>query len=132
MAKNELEAQCDLDPSISELLSEIAQNDEKDIVAEASALPVTDPRRLAVLDPRLVRQSISSKKGIHLKVSTQFEIVQNILMIQRCLGSDLPVKTGEPIPLRGLFKKLTRKTAVIERLPSEELEYQLFHRDAAK
>jgi hypothetical protein len=131
MAEIELQAQCEQDPNISEWLSDIASNNG-DVIKEVATLPITDPRRLAALDPQLMRKVISSKKGIHLRVASHFEVVQDMVMIQRCLASTLPVKNGEPISLKGLFKKLVRKTAIVERFPHEELEYQLYHREAAK
>jgi hypothetical protein len=131
MVKYELMAACDEDPSISEWLADVARSTDKDLMQELRELPVTDSRRLKALDPQLLRRAISSKRNLHLKVANHFDLVQDIVMIQRCLASSLPVKNGEPIPLRGLFKKLVRKTAIVERFPTEELEYQLFHRDAA-
>jgi len=131
MVKYELMAACDEDPSISEWLAEVTRSTDKDLMQELRKLPVTDSRRLKALDPQLLRKAISSKKNLHLKVANHFDLVQDIVMIQRCLASSLPVKNGEPIQLRGLFKKLVRKTAIVERFPAEELEYQFFHREAA-
>jgi hypothetical protein len=102
------------------------------LVHELRALPVLDPRRLAALDPRLLKRALSNKKGVHLNVANIYDFVQDVLIIQRSQASVLPVENGEPITLKHLFKRLTRRTAVIERYPVEEIEYQCFHREAAR
>lgn len=130
MIRIELQAHCDQNPTISDWLASVAES-SKSLMEEVAELPVTDPRRLAALDPRLIKESISSKHKIHLKVSAHSYLIQDILMIQRCLASLLPVKEGAPIPLKGLFKQMTRKTAIIERNADEEIEYEMFHREAA-
>ena len=43
--------------------------------------------------------------------------------------NQLPI---EPISLKPIFKQIVTKTAIITRLPDEELKYQYFHRVAAK
>ncbi|PGH03058.1 hypothetical protein AJ80_08753 [Polytolypa hystricis UAMH7299] len=98
---------------------------------EVAKLPALDHRILAALNPCHLRHAVQSFKGIHLRVSTRFKPVMDLVMIQRSLASILPVTTGQPMSLRGLFPKIIRKTATIERLPNEEVEYQYFHREAA-
>jgi len=131
MARIELDTRCQLEPNISNWLMKLAQKDGN-LVQELRALPVLDSRRLAALDPRLLRRALSNKKGVHLNVANIFEFVQDVLIIQRCQASVLPVEKGEPVTLKHLFKKLTRRTAIIERHAGEEIEYQHFHREAAK
>jgi len=131
LVEQELAILAEKDEEISSSLYRIISNDE-DLVAAVKDLPKTDPRRLAVLNPKLLDRALQSKKSIHLKVSQHLDIIQDILFVQRCQASSLPQKNGPPVPLRGQFQKMTRKTAVIERLPVEELEYQIFHREAAK
>jgi hypothetical protein len=62
----------------------------------------------------------------------RFKLVLEITMIRRLAGSILPVTAGVPIPLRELFRKEIRKMTRIERRLEEEIEYQLFHRQAAR
>jgi hypothetical protein len=131
MAQNELQAHCEMDHESAQWLSDVRIFD-LDLVDEISKLRPSDPLRLAVLNPKNLSKSLNRSGDIHLSVSKQFKCVLDIALIQRSLASVLPVTAGDSIPLRGLFKKITRKTTVIARTPEEEVEYQYFHRQAAQ
>jgi hypothetical protein len=132
MAEQELQRHVAKTPRASDWLVGIATNQE-DLLTKVDELLTTDPLRLAALNPRELSRVLHSKaKDIHRRVLVRFKPVLEMTMIRRSAASFLPVEVGEPIPLRGLFKKKIRKTARIERRLEEEVEYQLFHRQAAK
>jgi hypothetical protein len=131
MIEAELQAHCLLHPETSQWLSEIHKS-EKNLMEMVAELSTCDPRRLAALNPALLRRVVNSQHGIHLRVATTLKPIQDMIMIQRSQASSLPTSEGDPIPLRGLFKKMIRKTAIVERTPEEEIEYQYFHREAAQ
>jgi hypothetical protein len=101
-------------------------------ISESEGTPESDYRRVRALDPVPLRRAATSLTGLHLSVANKFKETLDLAAIQRSSASVLPVSRGEPIPLRGLFQKIIRKTAVIERQPNEEVEYQYWHRIAAE
>jgi hypothetical protein len=130
MIQAELLGYAETDPAISAWLEEM--NDKDQTIAAVADLPALDKRRLAALNPKLLRRVVTSRKGIHVKVASTCKVLLDMALLQRSLASVLPVSQGEPIALRGLFKKWIRKTAVVERTREEEVEYQFFHREAAR
>jgi hypothetical protein len=64
-------------------------------------------------------------------VASYSQAAQEMIMIQRYNASNLPLQNGSPVSLKRLFQKMTRKTAIVERLPADQLEYQIWHREAA-
>lgn len=131
MAQTEVEALCKVDPEASEWLFNV-RNDGLDLVDELRKLPDDDARKLSILDPKPVRTLLNRRTDTHIGVSKYINSVQDLALVQRSLASVLPVSEGDPIELRGMFQKIIRKTAVIERNPDEEVEYQFFHREAAQ
>lgn len=130
MVEDELQAHCKQNPDDSDWFLRATGNCHE-LLDEVEKLPPLDIRRLSVLNP-VVMKNIIGSDTVHVDVSTGLKVLLDYTMIQRSLASTLPVLEGDPISLRPLFKKITRKTAIIERNPDEELEYQLFHRKAAK
>jgi hypothetical protein len=130
MVEIEFEAHCAQNPDHSDWLSRTT-TDRDEFLDQIEALPPVDIRRLSVLNPALMRDILRSRR-VHVDVSMGLKVLLDCTMIQRSLASTLPVSEGEPISLRPLFKRVTRKTAIIQRYPEEELEYQYFHREAAK
>jgi hypothetical protein len=130
MVEIEFEAHCAQNPDDSDWLSRTT-TDRDEFLDQIEALPPVDIRRLSVLNPALMRDILRSRR-VHVDVSMGLKVLLDCTMIQRSLASTLPVSEGEPISLRPLFKRVTRKTAIIQRYPEEELEYQYFHREAAK
>jgi hypothetical protein len=131
MIELELQAHCLSHPEASKWFKEVHRNNDSliDIIAD---IPVTDHRRLAALNPTLLRRVVKAQHGVHLSLANTPKPIQDMILIQRSQASILPVSEGDPVSLRGLFKKTTKKTAIVERTPSEEIEYQFFHRDAAQ
>jgi hypothetical protein len=130
MVQIEFEAHCAQNPEDSDWLSR-ATTDRDEFLDQVEALPPLDIRRLSLLNPALMRDILRSRR-VHVDVSTGLKVLLDCTMIQRSLASTLPVSDGEPISLRPLFKRVTWKTTIIQRYPEEELEYQYFHREAAK
>lgn len=128
MIEAELKVHCEIDPEISEWLCAIYRDNEA-IWEKAIRLEPADSRRLAVLDPRLLRRIVTAKTGIHLRVTEALKPILDMVMIQRSQGATLPTSDGS---LKGLFKKMIRKAAIASRRPEEEMEYQFWHRKAAK
>ncbi|KAF4636083.1 hypothetical protein G7Y89_g2010 [Cudoniella acicularis] len=129
MIETELQVRVKLDPSISEWFADIYQK-ELDLITELSNLPACDTRRLALLDPRHLRQAAASSE-VHIQVAKKFRPILDLVLIQRSTSSVLPMEIGDPVSLRPLFRKMTTKTAIVKRLPAEEPEYQYFHRQYA-
>lgn len=96
------------------------------------ALERTDPRRLAVVNLEILKRILKSQRALHVRVAVTLDTILNVAMIQRSRASVLPVYAREPMPMKSLFKKLIMKTALIERDPGEEVEYENFHRQAAR
>lgn len=130
MAEAELEAHCGLYPHAYKWLQERRTNND-DLMSSLAALPRSDKRRLAAVDPEPLRQVVNSRHHIHLRVSLNVKTPLDIALIQRSSASSLPVSSGDPIPLKGLFKKIVRRTAIVERTPAEDVEHDYFHLDAA-
>ncbi|OBT82958.1 hypothetical protein VE02_08180 [Pseudogymnoascus sp. 03VT05] len=125
MVKIELATRITMDPSIREWI------DSNDDINAVLSLGPLDPRRLSALDPQRIKDAVRPYKGIHVRVATTLKPIMDLTMVQRSQASVLPVSDGEAIHLRGLFKRLSRKTAIVERTPDETIEYQMFHRTAA-
>jgi hypothetical protein len=131
MIEAELKVCCEIDPEISDWLSAIYR-DNKDIWEQVVRLEPANPRRLAALDPRLLKRVVTAKTGIHLRVAEAVKPILDMVMIQRSQGSTLPTSDETGVSLKGLFKKMIRQTATVSRRPEEEMEYQFWHRKAAK
>jgi hypothetical protein len=131
MARKDLTEYYNANPEALKWAERVEDNDGV-ILDEIEDLPATDPRRLVALNPAPLRRVTMSRTGVHLNVAKRFKATLDISTIQRSSASVLPVSQGDPIPLKGLFKKVLRKTAIIERQPDEELEYQYWHRLAAE
>lgn len=132
MAETELTMYVARNPAAGAWLAEIVEAKENvlDIVDDLEPM---NPLRLAALNPKALQGSVTRKvDNVHRIVSRRFKPVLELSMIRRSAGSVLPVSVGNSVPLRDLFKKKIRKTAVIERRLDEEMEYQMFHREAAK
>jgi hypothetical protein len=123
MAETEFLAYCNSNAQAAEWRDEL---DNADLVDSVTALPANDSRRLVLLDPRRLKVVLSSG-DIHLKVSTYVKAIMDMVFIQRSANSVLPMAEGNPISLRSLFKRVTKKTAIALRTPLEEVEYQYFH-----
>lgn len=130
MAQTELEAHCQDDNEAADWLRNV-HVERLNLLDEVADLDPLDTRRLAVLNPSILKRTLRSQK-VHILVSTQFKAVLDQVMIQRSLASELPMEKGQPIPLKNLFKKMIRKTATTEFVGAEEIEYQYWHRRAAK
>ncbi|OBT86897.1 hypothetical protein VE02_03857 [Pseudogymnoascus sp. 03VT05] len=130
-AKNELAARCLLDHTM--LAWQDAAEATGNIPKATTALHTTDPRRLSIINPEILKRLLKSQRsGLHVRVAGTLDTILNIAMIQRSRATVLPMSVGEPLEMRSLFKRMIVKTAVIERDPSEEIEYQSFHREAAR
>lgn len=121
MAKAQLDAHCSLHPEDEKWIEERRENNN-DLMAPLAALPKSDMRRLVALDPNPLRQVVHSRQRIHLKVSANVKTPLDIALVQRSSASSLPVSSGDPIPLKPLFKKIIRRTAIVERTPEEDDE----------
>ncbi|KAH0346279.1 hypothetical protein KCU83_g7430, partial [Aureobasidium melanogenum] len=96
------------------------------------SLERTDPLRLYCINAKMLMPIVTADQDvIHKLVMAKLKPVLETVMIRRSASSELPVTEGEPIQLRGMFKKFIRKTVSISRNDEDELEYQLWHREAA-
>ena len=127
----EYQARNRLEPAIGQWVKKVRH--KNDVLLDGiSKLDKMDPRRLKGIDPSLIRKAINSTESFHRNVSEDLGVIVNMVMIQRSPASELPRTNGKPVPMKGHFKKMVTKTSLVERRASEEQEYQLFHKEAAR
>ena len=131
MIELELQTHCLSHPEASKWFKDVHGNNNN-LIELIADIPIADHRRLAALNPALLRRVVNAQHGVHLSLANTLKPIQDMVLIQRSQASILPVSKGDPVSLRGLFKKMTKKTAIVKRTPSEEIEYQFFHREAAQ
>jgi hypothetical protein len=131
MIEAEWKVFCLANPEGSKWIQDIISWDA-DVFEEITKLPITDKRRLYAFSPFMLSHAINSVSDVHLKVATVVKALLDMSLIQRSRSSLLPVSTGTPISMRSKFKPMIRKTAITPRRPEEELEYQCWHREAAR
>ncbi|RDW62917.1 uncharacterized protein DSM5745_10028 [Aspergillus mulundensis] len=97
-------------------------------------IDLLNPIRIEFMNPASLTRIFNSRRldDKHLRVATQYCELLDMISIQRSQGSALMSSLGERIPLKSLFKTITYKTAATKLFCTEELEYQLWHREAAK
>lgn len=104
-----------------------------DLLRELDNIPADSPLQLAAADPKMLSKATSHRHtAIHTSVLARVRPIVDLLMIRRSPASILPVSVGEPVSLRPLFKRINRRTAICRRRPDEDVEYQFFHREAAR
>jgi hypothetical protein len=88
--------------------------------------------RLELLNTESLAKIFRSRDQLHLRVASRFQPLLDLVCIQRSQGSQLKVVNGDPIKLASLFKTIHYQVANVSLNPSEEAEYQMWHRAAAK
>ncbi|KAH0288518.1 hypothetical protein KCU62_g5009, partial [Aureobasidium sp. EXF-3399] len=129
MAIKQLKSFVSNDPSIAAKMQDIQASDAP--FAELDQLDPTDPLRLYAINARLLLPVVNADQDAIHKVVMKLKPVLETVMIRRSASSELPVTTGEPIKLRDMFKKIVRKTVSVSRIGEDELEYQIWHKQAA-
>ncbi|KGO49252.1 SNF2-like protein [Penicillium expansum] len=85
--------------------------------------------RLAILDPRILRRVVRTRRSErHAAVSEYFNLVLNMIAIQRSQASELPLSDGTSVTIRDNFKKTSCKTVLPVFQNVEKLEYQVQHK----
>lgn len=130
MAVKQLKYFVSQDPSIASKMQDIQASDNPFPLLDA--LEPTDPLRLYSINAKLLLPVVNTDQDSIHKVVMRLKPVLEVVMIRRSASSELPVTTGEPIKLREMFKKIVRKTVSVSRTAEDELEYQIWHRRAAK
>jgi len=98
-------------------------------------LNTNDERRLLAMVPHRIKQIFSTKKGTKLEplhIINRYRATAELTTIRRSSASELFNSDRSKVSLRGIFKKTTRKTAILKRRANEETEYQFFHRTQAR
>ena len=125
MIEVELAAHCLDNKDTSDWLTAISLGDgADDIFGSVAALPKADVRRLAAFSPMQLNRILNSRSSMHLKIASSVGVLLDMALIQRSTTGSLPQKDGPPIPLKDLFKKINKKTTIIEQTPGKKIEYQ--------
>ncbi|KAJ5619498.1 hypothetical protein N7510_003482 [Penicillium lagena] len=90
-----------------------------------------DPRRLKLLNPKLIHRVLRSESDQHKRVAEYLGLLFDLVMIQRGHASVLPQESGKGISFKDMVPKLEWSTADVKLLPHEIQEHQVFHRLAA-
>lgn len=91
-----------------------------------------DPVRILAMNPKPLAAIFRDTGSLHLKVTSSFTILLDVICIQRSRASNLPMATGDTIALRPLFKRISYRTASVALKAQEQMEYQMWHRRAAE
>lgn len=91
-----------------------------------------DPRRLKLLNPKLIHRVLDTERDKHKRVAEYIGLLFDLVMIQRGHACVLPQKSGEGISFKDMVPKLEWSTAEVKLLPHEVQEHQVFHRLAAR
>jgi len=121
-------------PEFQKWYVKLSANNE-DVLMALNDLDANDERRLLAMVPHRIKQIFSTKKGTKLEplhVVNRYRATAELTTIRRSSASELFNSDGSKVSLRGIFKKTTRKTAILKRRANEETEYQFFHRAQAR
>jgi hypothetical protein len=108
------------------------QHPTADPIKILSKLEEDSPGRLELLNTESLTKGFRSRDQLHLRVARHFQPLLDLVSIQRSQGSLLQVVDGEPIQVARLSKTIHYSVANVPLDPSEEVEYQMWHRAAAK
>ncbi|KAL2703928.1 hypothetical protein AAEP93_004999 [Penicillium crustosum] len=97
--------------------------------AEYQRLDPKSPLRLMILDVKLLRRVMRTKREErHAAVAQFFALVLDTIAIQRSQGSSLPMSDGSAVPIRDKFKQIITKTILAPFNNLEKYEYQVQHK----
>ncbi|QKX54988.1 uncharacterized protein TRUGW13939_02078 [Talaromyces rugulosus] len=130
-AREDLYASAETDSRLKKVLQDIEKS-RNDPMKVLSKLDLRDPARLELMNTESLAKIFAHREKLHLRVAARFQPLLDLVCVQRSQGSQLNIKSGAPIKLGTLFKKIHYHTAKAQFDPGEELEYQMWHREAAK
>ncbi|KAL3464256.1 hypothetical protein BJX64DRAFT_286678 [Aspergillus heterothallicus] len=130
-ARKILRSYLDGHPEGAEMHEKIQNMSTEGIATVVPGLDPLCPVRIEIMNAQTLQRMFKRESSLHLRVAARFQDMLDMISIQRSQGSTLPNESGEPIKLKLLFKPVSYKTATVSLPPTEELEYQLWHRAGA-